>query len=123
MLRLLGRGVRLDLLRRRRVLLALRRLGLGLLVRLGSVLLLVVVLRRALRGSLVLGRALGRLLPLRPAAQGVLSGVEVLDLRLLVAVAGGPQLGLPGVRILRPGAAGRSVRALRHGRHDGRGVG
>ena len=36
-----------------------------------------------------------------PAAQRVLARVEVLDLRLLVAVAGGLHLVLPGVRVLR----------------------
>ncbi len=49
-------------------------------------------LRRLLRGP-------GHL-PLGAAAQRVLAGVEVLDLRLLVAVAGRAELVLPGVRVL-----------------------
>src|SRR6478752_7975499 len=67
-----------------------------------------------------LGRLLRlrRLLALGATAQRVLARIEVLDLRLLVAVPGGPELGLPGVRLVGPRGA---VGAGRYGRqHRGR---
>ncbi len=77
-----------------------------------------VLLRRRLR--LVLLGLRGRLPALRTAAQRVLARVEVLDLGLLVAVTGRPQLGLPGVRLVGPR---RPVGARRHGGQDGGRVG
>ncbi|CAO0832570.1 hypothetical protein SMICM17S_08692 [Streptomyces microflavus] len=72
-----------------------------------------------LRRLLSLGRLLGRL-ALGAAAQRVLARVQVLHLRLLVAVAGRLELRLPGVRAVR---LRRPVGALRYGRHDGGRVG
>lgn len=61
--------------------------------------------RRALRGLARLLRRAGDL-PLGAAAQRVLVRVEVLDLRLFVAVAGRAQLVLPGVRVLGSALSG-----------------
>ncbi|CAM5585417.1 hypothetical protein SBADM41S_10163 [Streptomyces badius] len=79
-------------------------------------------LLRALLGPLRLLLRPGDL-PLGAAAQRVLVRVQVLDLRLLVAVPRGPQLVLPGVLALLPVLA-LPVRLVRgHRRHDGRRVG
>ncbi len=91
----------------------------------------VALLPAALRGPLLLGvrRLLGLLLragdlALWAPAQRVLVGVEVLDLCLLVAVPGGTQLVLPGVRLLGAGLPGLPAgRSRWHRRHDGRRVG
>jgi hypothetical protein len=90
---------------------------LRLLAALGVLLGLLRVLRllRVLLVLTVLRSLLLRLLTLGTAAQRILARVEVLDLRLLVAVAGRLQLGLPRVRAV---GLRRAVGALRYGRHD-----
>src|SRR5690606_3776869 len=78
---------------------ALRLRGRGVLLRLVLLRMPVAGARLGLRP--VLGRLLGPgHLPLGAAAQRVLARVQVLDLGLLVAVAGRAQLVLPGVRVL-----------------------